>query len=132
MLSSSSFISFAHLSRSDSKPFKSFSAAESNEQIGKNIGDDLSGGKITLPFIYAFQNCSDSKKDILKDIIQKRKIEDFLILKDIIFETNALEMTQNKAIEYVNLAKENVKVIENTEVANLLTFLADFSIKRKR
>ncbi len=106
MLSSSSFISFAHLSRSDSKPFKSFSAAESNEQIGKNIGDDLSGGKITLPFIYAFQNCSDSKKDILKDIIQKRKIEDFLILKDIIFETNALEMTQNKAIEYVNLAKE--------------------------
>ena len=107
-------------------------AAESNEQIGKNIGDDLSGGKITLPFIYAFQNCSDSKKDILKDIIQKRKIEDFLILKDIIFETNALEMTQNKAIEYVNLAKENVKVIENTEVANLLTFLADFSIKRKR
>jgi len=38
----------------------------------------------------------------------------------------------NKAIEYVNLAKENVKVIENTEVANLLTFLADFSIKRKR
>ena len=35
--------------------------AESNEQIGKNIGD-LSGGKITLPFIYAFQNCSDSKR----------------------------------------------------------------------
>ena len=54
-----------------------------------------------------------------------------MILKDIIFETNALEMTQNKAIEYVNLAKENVKVIENTNI-NLLTFLADFSIKRKR
>ena len=107
-------------------------AAESNEQIGKNIGDDLSGGKITLPFIYAFQNCSDSQKHSLKEIIQKRKIEDFLILKNIIYETNSLEMTKNKAIEYIKLAKENLKVIDNNEVVKLLTFLADFSIKRKR
>ena len=107
-------------------------AAESNEQIGKNIGDDLSGGKITLPFIYAFQNCSDSQKQSLKEIIQKRKIEDFLILKNIIYETNSLEMTKNKAIEYIKQAKENLKVIDNNEVVKLLTFLADFSIKRKR
>ena len=30
--------------------------ADSEEQIGKNIGDDLSGGKITMPFIYAYEN----------------------------------------------------------------------------
>ena len=55
--------------------------AESNEQIGKNIGDDLSGGKITLPFIYAFQNSSNEKKEILRNIIQNRKIEDLYSTK---------------------------------------------------
>ena len=29
--------------------------AESDEQIGKNIGDDLSGGKITLPLFMHFR-----------------------------------------------------------------------------
>ena len=106
--------------------------AESNDQIGKNIGDDLSGGKITLPFIYAFENCSGPQKKILREIIQKRKIEDFLILRDIIFDTDSIKLTQEKAKEFVNLAKENLKVVENSEVCSLLNFLADFSISRKR
>ena len=106
--------------------------AESNDQIGKNIGDDLSGGKITLPFIYAFQNCTKSQKEILKNIIQKRKIEDFAILRDIIFETDSLTLTKDKAKEFVVLAKNNLKVIDNSEVVSLLDFLAEFSINRKK
>ena len=106
--------------------------AESNDQIGKNIGDDLSGGKITLPFIYAFENCTESQKKILREIIQKRKIEDFLILRDIIFDTDSIKLTQEKAKEFVNLAKENLQVVENSEIGSLLSFLADFSISRKR
>tara|TARA_Y100000741_G_scaffold61973_1_gene43777 strand:+ start:680 stop:1441 length:762 start_codon:yes stop_codon:yes gene_type:complete len=106
--------------------------AESDEQIGKNIGDDLSGGKITLPFIYAYQNCSKDKKEILRNIIQNRKIEDFVILKDIIFETNSIKLTQDKAKEYVELAKNNLKVVEDTEVGKLLNFLAEFALKRQK
>ena len=80
--------------------------AESFEQIGKNIGDDLSGGKITLPFIYAFNNSPENKKEILRNIIQNRKIEDFMILRDIIIETDSIKYTQDKAKEYVALAKK--------------------------
>ena len=106
--------------------------AESNEQIGKNIGDDLSGGKITLPFIYAFQNCTETRREILKDIIQNRKVEDFMILRDIIIETNSIKFTQDKAKEFVCAAKENLKVVENSEIGSLLNFLAEFSINRKK
>ena len=106
--------------------------AESDEQIGKNIGDDLGGGKITLPFIYAFQNSSNEKKEILRNIIQNRKIEDFMILRDIIFETNSIKLTQDKAKEYVELAKNNLKVVEDTEVGKLLNFLAEFALKRQK
>jgi len=106
--------------------------AESNEQIGKNIGDDLSGGKITLPFIYAFQYCTETQREILKDIIQNRKVEDFIILRDIIIETNSIKFTQDKAKEFVCAAKENLKVVENSEIGSLLNFLAEFSINRKK
>ena len=106
--------------------------AESDEQIGKNIGDDLSGGKITLPFIYAFQNCTEIQREILKDIIQNRKVEDFIILRDIIIETNSIKFTQDKAKEFVSAAKENLKVVENSEIGSLLNFLAEFSINRKK
>jgi len=106
--------------------------ADSNDQIGKNIGDDLRGGKITLPFIYAFQNCTKSQKEILKNIIKKRKVEDFVILRDIIFETDSLKLTQDKAKEFVVLAKNNLKTIDNIEVVSLLDFLAEFSINRKK
>ncbi len=106
--------------------------ADTNNQIGKNIGDDLSGGKITLPFIYAFNNCNEKQKITLKDIIQKRKIKDFIILKDIIFETNSVKLSGDKAQEFVNLAKNNLKVVEDREVASLLNYLADFSVHRKR
>ncbi len=106
--------------------------ADSEEQIGKNIGDDLSGGKITMPFIYAYENSSDKQKKVLRDIIQNRKIEDFMVLRDIIFETNSIEFTQNKAYEFVVKAKNNLKVLEDKEVSNLLNFLADFSINRKK
>ena len=106
--------------------------ADSNDQIGKNIGDDLRGGKITLPFIYAFQNCTKSQKEILKNIIKKRKVEDFVILRDIIFETDSLKLTQDKAKEFVALAKNNLKAIDNVEVVSLLGFLAEFSINRKK
>lgn len=106
--------------------------ADSNDEIGKNIGDDLSGGKITLPFIYAFENCNNEQKKILRDIIQKRKIDDFMILRDIIFETNSIKLTNNKAQEFVKLAKNNLEVVKDEDVNSLLNYLADFSINRKR
>ena len=51
-----------------------FTAKNSN-QIGKNIGDDLEGGKITLPIIYGykFSNSSD-KKNIKRILKSKSKI----------------------------------------------------------
>ena len=72
------------------------------------------------------------KKEILRNIIRNRKIEDFMILRNIIFETNSIKLTQDKAKEYVELAKNNLKVVEDTEVGKLLNFLAEFSLKRQK
>jgi geranylgeranyl pyrophosphate synthase len=55
-----------------------------------------------------------------------------MILRDIIIETDSIKYTQDKAKEYVALAKNNLKVLENTEAGNLLNFLAEFALKRKK
>ena len=55
-----------------------------------------------------------------------------MILRDIIFETDSIRLTEHKAKEYVSLAKKNLKVVENSEIGSLLNFLAEFSINRKR
>ena len=73
-----------------------------------------------------------STREILKDIIQNRKVEDFMVLRDIIIETNSIKFTQDKAKEFVSAAKENLKVVENSEIGSLLNFLAEFSINRKK
>ena len=67
-----------------------------------------------------------------ENIIQKRKIDDFMILRDIIFETNSIKLTNNKAQEFVKLAKNNLEVVKDEDVNSLLNYLADFSINRKR
>jgi geranylgeranyl pyrophosphate synthase len=51
-------------------------------------------------------------------------------LRDIIIETNSIKLTQDKAKEFVSAAKENLKVVENSEIGKLyLSFLAEFCFK---
>ena len=55
-----------------------------------------------------------------------------MILRDIIFETDSIKLTEDKAKEFVNLAKKNLEVVENSEIGSLLNFIAEFSINRKK
>ncbi len=43
----------------------------SNQDIGKNIGDDLAEGKPTLPLIQTMKQCSEADRKRLAKIIEK-------------------------------------------------------------
>lgn len=43
----------------------------SAEALGKNVGDDLREGKMTLPIIYALEKMDNTQKVLMKDIITK-------------------------------------------------------------
>ena len=47
----------------------------SSQQIGKNLGDDLAEGKLTLPVIRALQMSDPTTQDQLRQIIQHNRIE---------------------------------------------------------
>ena len=60
-------------------------------QIGKNIGDDLSEGKITLPLIYAMKDSSKQQRNLIKDAIKVGDISKLPDIIDIITEDGNLE-----------------------------------------
>ena len=108
-----------------------FTAKNSN-QIGKNIGDDLEGGKITLPVIYGykFSNSSDRKK--IKRILKSKSKASFNELKDILIKTGAIDMSIKKANYHATFARKSISYLKHDNYKDLLLKLADFSISRKK
>ena len=100
------------------------------ESMGKNIGDDLEEGKMTLPTIYALANVSADKQDLIKNAIENSQydIQEIII---IIKESGAIEYSYVKACQYANLAKESISFLADTEYKKALELLCDIAVKRR-
>jgi octaprenyl-diphosphate synthase len=99
------------------------------ESMGKNIGDDLEEGKMTLPTIYALANVPKDKQDTIKNAIENGQY-DIQEIITIIKESGAIEYSYKKACEYANLAKESIRFLADSEYKKALELLCDIAIKR--
>ena len=102
-----------------------------SENLGKNIGDDLAEGKMTLPLIYAMKNGKNSQKLVIQEAIKNTSVCDLKNILTIIRETGALEYSMSCAKKHAMDAKRCLvdlpKSIEKIEMLEL----AEFSIDRK-
>ena len=100
-------------------------------QIGKNIGDDLSEGKVTLPLIYAMENSNDIQCKLIKDAIKVGDISKLPDIIDIIEKTQSISKVQIKSEEHLN----NIKIIldkkTNNDYKKMLLELAEYCVYRK-
>lgn len=99
--------------------------------IGKNLGDDLKEGKITLPLIRALQVTNVSNKDIICNAIINGNESNFPLIYKIIHETDAIEYTLLEAERHSKIARESIKDYPNTIYKCLLIELTNYSVKRK-
>jgi len=88
-------------------------------QIGKSTKNDLLNGKFTLPIIYAAKYFTPSEREILTGGRGKEEI-----LK-VIEKYGGLEYAQNKVKNYVNTAKQNLNLLNNSQYKEALIKLAD-------
>ena len=100
------------------------------EELGKNLGDDLSEGKPTLPLIYAIQNGNKNEAKIIIDAIKNGDREAFNEVYAIVQSTKAIDYTEQRANEEAEKAITALNILPESEFKEALVLLAKFSVQR--
>ena len=104
---------------------------ESNSiAMGKEVGDDLSEGKITLPMIYALEKTSGSENKILRDAIKTADASNIDKIINILCSVNAFEFTRKIAENESQKALKSLKNIPDSEYRSALKLLCELSMNR--
>lgn len=103
-------------------------------QMGKNLGDDLREGKVTLPLIVAMQRASTQEAALIRQLIEQpdaSQLDTSLSrVMQIITHTGALEATHQLAQLEVQRAKDALAQFPATDFLPTLLQLADQSVQR--
>jgi octaprenyl-diphosphate synthase len=100
------------------------------EELGKNLGDDLAEGKPTLPLIYAIQHSNASEASIVINAVKNGNRDAFNEVYAIVKSTKAIEYTEGRAYEEAQKAIDALSVLPDSDYKDALILLAKFSVQR--
>ena len=103
------------------------------KEFGKNTGNDLKEGKMSLPLILCYKRCDKVEKKIIEFIISKDRCgnNDFRKIVDLMNKYNVEMDCIKKACHFSTMAKDSLgSFSESTEKQKLLNLL-DYLVKRK-
>lgn len=102
------------------------------QTMGKNAGDDLADGKITLPLLHALKHGSPAQQEIIIDSVKHGKRESLPEILKAIQETQAIEYTRNIAAEQANKAKQIIDILPASMYKDALFSAVDYALMRDR
>jgi octaprenyl-diphosphate synthase len=100
------------------------------QELGKNLGDDLAEGKPTLPLIYALKHGTAEQQDIIRTSIEQGSIEELPRITAAIESTGGLAYTARLARREATLAIEALAALPESAYKQALRELADFAVNR--
>ncbi len=100
------------------------------DKIGKNTGDDLADGKMTLPLIHALRVCSPADKELIEAAISIGDRSQFDTIVAIIETTDSLAYTSLLARTYAAQAQQALELLPPSDHRNALSKLAEFAVSR--
>jgi octaprenyl-diphosphate synthase len=104
--------------------------SSSPDKLGKNIGDDLSEGKPTLPLLYAMWHGTAGQADTIREAIKTGGLDHLSVITSAIEATNAISYTKNLAEEEAKRALASIKDLPQSPYKEALEDLAQFSFRR--
>lgn len=99
-------------------------------EMGKNPGDDLSEGKMTLPLIYARQAATEADQKIIDEAILNADASMLPEIIRIIQATDAIPRVHLCAENLIKKAKAALAIFPQSAYVNALNSLADLAIER--
>lgn len=99
-------------------------------ELGKNIGDDLAEGKVTLPLIHAIKHGNDRESALIRDAIASGGLDHIEPVRRAIESTGAIEYTSAAAKREAERAIAGLDAIPDSSYKQALRELALFSADR--
>lgn len=102
----------------------------SDDGLGKNIGDDLAEGKVTLPLILAIENAGPADREMMREMIEGGGSDRVEEVRRIMERTGALESAMQQARRRSSRAMEALDALPASEEREALAFLARYAVDR--
>ena len=100
------------------------------ESIGKNVGDDLAEGKMTLPLIFARDNVEEAQRNLICDAITSKSKENFCGILSAVQASGGIAYSMELAHKEAGLAKQALQQLPDNKFKSVMIELADFSVSR--
>ena len=102
----------------------------SDNDIGKNIGDDLDEGKPTLPLIRAMQTAPEDQAAVIRNAIENGGREHIEAVTRAIESSDAIAYTMQIAVEHSQKAIAALEALPPSPYRDALAELAEYSVRR--
>ena len=100
------------------------------DSIGKNLGDALAEGKLTLPLLYVLQHGSADQQAVVRTAISAQNHEHFEAVLQTVRDSGALVYARERAREAAARAKAALAEMPVSDITPVLLQLADFAVTR--
>jgi geranylgeranyl pyrophosphate synthase len=104
-----------------------------SEELGKPAGSDLMQGNVTLPTIYYLERATESEREAVRSVVERRDTSDEVIRSTIaaIASSDAPERAHAIAERFVDEAKASLSGFQDIPARKMLADLADFVVQRR-
>lgn len=100
------------------------------EAMGKNVGDDLAEGKLTLPLISALRTAGDTGSRVIRQAIEAQSAEQLPEVLRVVKESGALDYTRSAAQQQSDQAEECLDALPDSPYRQALAELSRFCVSR--
>ena len=104
------------------------------EVIGKPVGGDLREGKITLPIIHLLEYGGAEASDLIRNAVRDRDVSagNWARIKTLLTEHRSLDYAYDRAVEFGETAKRQLRQFPPSREREALMGLADYVLLRDR
>jgi len=101
------------------------------EKLGKNTGQDIQAGDVTLPMLNLLEAVPESEKEEIRALLASRRDGESLEkIKSKILNSKTTFETKKRTLSFVNQAKEKIEILSGSPYKDSLLNLADFILDR--
>ena len=101
------------------------------DETGKNVGDDLNEGKITLPLLHALKVGDEVERRFVAETLRNKDGGAFADIMSIVHRTGGIDATREAAVSHQQRAIEALNALGNNDAVSALHTMASQAVERR-